>query len=307
MTDKSIKPPILVTGSHRSGSTWVGKVLASAKGTGYMHEPFNPIYPTPNRSPLKVWYHYVSQHNHDTYFQFFRDTLNWDYQSGLRFAAINSAYKAKMWLKYSGIFLKNKGSRPIMKDPIAMFSAPWLHEQFNMPVVILIRHPAAFAYSLKRKDWGFPFEHLQRQKQLLNDWLVDFESEIDEFTNSKKDIIEQACLVWRILYATVNKFQEKYPQWIYLRHEDLSLNPLEEFKGLFNKLDLEFDHKVEQYIIESSGAENPAGTTGNEEQLQRNSAANIKYWRNKLSQEELDRIKELTQDIWPAFYCEADW
>lgn len=33
--------PILVTGSRRSGSTWVGNVLSLAAGTGYVHEPFN--------------------------------------------------------------------------------------------------------------------------------------------------------------------------------------------------------------------------------------------------------------------------
>jgi hypothetical protein len=31
--------PILVTGAHGSGTTWVGKLLALAPGTGYAHEP----------------------------------------------------------------------------------------------------------------------------------------------------------------------------------------------------------------------------------------------------------------------------
>ena len=34
--------PILVTGAHRSGTTWVGKMLALAPGVGYIHEPFSP-------------------------------------------------------------------------------------------------------------------------------------------------------------------------------------------------------------------------------------------------------------------------
>ena len=33
--------PILVTGSHRSGTTWVGKMLAATGSVGYIHEPFN--------------------------------------------------------------------------------------------------------------------------------------------------------------------------------------------------------------------------------------------------------------------------
>ena len=34
--------PILVTGAHRSGTTWVGKMLALAPGVAYIHEPFSP-------------------------------------------------------------------------------------------------------------------------------------------------------------------------------------------------------------------------------------------------------------------------
>jgi hypothetical protein len=40
----SAKRPILVTGAPRSGTTWVGKMLALAPGVGYVHEPFNPRF-----------------------------------------------------------------------------------------------------------------------------------------------------------------------------------------------------------------------------------------------------------------------
>ena len=33
--------PILVTGSHRCGSTWIGKVIATSPSVDYIHEPFN--------------------------------------------------------------------------------------------------------------------------------------------------------------------------------------------------------------------------------------------------------------------------
>jgi hypothetical protein len=37
--------PILVTGAHRSGTTWVGRMLALVPGVEYIHEPFNPVGP----------------------------------------------------------------------------------------------------------------------------------------------------------------------------------------------------------------------------------------------------------------------
>src|SRR5689334_9553048 len=44
---------ILVTGSHRSGTTWVGKMLAEARGLCYLHEPFKPRW-----DPPYVWTHF---------------------------------------------------------------------------------------------------------------------------------------------------------------------------------------------------------------------------------------------------------
>src|SRR5262245_36354035 len=49
--------PILVTGSQRSGSTWVGQMLASHPRVVYFWEPFNRMVP---RSPVKYWYHHVT-------------------------------------------------------------------------------------------------------------------------------------------------------------------------------------------------------------------------------------------------------
>ena len=39
-----ITHPILVTGAHRSGTTWVGKMLAADADTGYISEPLNVLH-----------------------------------------------------------------------------------------------------------------------------------------------------------------------------------------------------------------------------------------------------------------------
>lgn len=301
--------PILVTGSHRSGSTWVGQVLSQATELGYMHEPFNPIYPSVSSAPIDLWFQYIAAHNRSTYTEYFAKTLDWNYQALPRLAGIGNVFQAKMWLKYMLLFTKNRraGKVPLMKDPIAFFSAPWLASEFDMQVVSLVRHPAAFVYSLKRKGWHFPFHHLFQQQELMNDWLAEFAVGIEEFARNKKDIVEQASFFWCILYSTQLKFQERYPNWSYLKHEALSLDPMTEFERLFAKLGLQYTEAIKNYVRQSSSSENPGGTTGSEEQLKRDSAANTKYWKAKMSVEEIAQVKDLTQDIWPAFYTEADW
>ena len=41
MKENTRSNPIFVTGAPRSGTTWVGKMLALSKKIGYIHEPFN--------------------------------------------------------------------------------------------------------------------------------------------------------------------------------------------------------------------------------------------------------------------------
>ena len=43
-------PPILVTGAHRTGTTWVGKMLSANSQTAYMSEPLNVLH-RPGYSP----------------------------------------------------------------------------------------------------------------------------------------------------------------------------------------------------------------------------------------------------------------
>ncbi len=56
--------PILVTGAHRSGTTWIGKMLALAPGVGYVHEPFSPLTaPGISGAPFDRFFAYVTAEN----------------------------------------------------------------------------------------------------------------------------------------------------------------------------------------------------------------------------------------------------
>lgn len=301
--------PILVTGAHRSGSTWVGQVLARASGLGYMHEPFNPIYPFPRPVAIDKWYLYIDAHNQDTYYPYFERLLRWDYQGMGRLAGVNSLFRAKMWAKYQAIFglMRLRGARPVVKDPIAFFSASWLHARFGMPVVILVRHPAAFVHSLRRKDWNFPFEHLLVQKELMDGPLANWAEQIAEYAASRHDLLEQACLLWNILYDRAQRYREEYGSWHFLRHEDLSTDPRGQFGTLFQALGLDLDTRVGRYLDASSGPGNPSGTTGSEERKKRNSAQSSKYWKERMGQADVEKVKRLTEQVWPRYYTETEW
>jgi len=52
--------PVLVTGSMRSGTTFVGNVLAASDRLFYLHEPLNPVWGIASNNR---WFLYVRDAN----------------------------------------------------------------------------------------------------------------------------------------------------------------------------------------------------------------------------------------------------
>ena len=195
----------------------------------------------------------------------------------------------------------------MLKDPIAFFSTEWIYRRYNAHIVITVRHPAAFASSLKLKNWRFDFRNLAEQTALVEKHLPEYGDRIADAANSSPDsIIDQACLIWNIIHSTIAQWKRANPDWIVLRHEDLSLNPNGEFKELFEELDIPFTSQVNSYIDDTSGSQNPSEQTpGNE--FKRDSKANIKNWQTRLSKSEIDSIRQETSEVSASFYDDSDW
>ena len=292
--------PILVTGSHRSGSTWIGRMIEHSLNVRYIHEPFNTDR---KKSPLMYSFEYVSSSSDKEYQEIIKSYIESFYSSSLKTSLIN--LKKIRSIKRGYHFLidyRNRFTkRTLLKDPIAIMSAEWLYETINCDVIVTIRHPAAFIASLKVLNWEFDFNNFLDQKNLMFDHFDNYKSQIIEYSKDKKDIINQGILLWNTLYSTVFKYQEKYgDQWYFVRHEDISRDPVLEFEKIFSFLDLEFKSFIIKEIINSS-------SNKNETELKRDSIKNIKTWKERLSIEEIELIKEKTNTVWKEFYNEEDW
>lgn len=306
--------PILVTGSHRSGTTWVGQMLAMSPTIVYIEEPFNLDHYTPSvcTARFKYWFTYISEENEQDFFKPLKETLS--FRNMLK----NQIYSGRPLHRLKRIgqaylrLLRYQGSRmrPLMKDPIALFSSEWLAARFNMDVVILIRHPAAFVGSLKIKNWTYPFSHFLQQPLLMKRYLLPFKTEIQQMVEKPHDVIDQAALLWKLCYYMVLTYQQVHADWIFLRHEDLSKNPAAEFQHLFTRLSLAFSEPIEQAIQWHSDASNTADSATSNNyftELRRNSRSNILTWKNRLTEDEVNRIKHRVQDVSKYFYSENEW
>jgi len=72
---RSQNSPILVTGSHRSGTTWVGRILEQSGRVRYHYEPLNVIHePEAGRPVIEHEYLYICDENARDY-EAFLETL----------------------------------------------------------------------------------------------------------------------------------------------------------------------------------------------------------------------------------------
>jgi hypothetical protein len=302
--------PILVTGAHRSGTTWVGKMLAASGRVAYISEPLNVWHrPGVMRAPVKHWYLYVCDSNEAEYSDAISETLSFRYHLLRELKSLASLKDFLRMLRDLSIFLSGKiaQKRPLLKDPFAVFSAPWFASRFDCQIVTTVRHPAAFASSLKRLNWTFDFSDFLEQPRLMEDWLEPFREDMHEALQNPRDVIGQACLLWRMIYWVVPQYQRNLPHSQIVRHEDLSQNPNQGFSKLYQDLGLSFTSRVQQDILKSSNSGNPQELSNRAHATRLDSRANLYNWKHRLTPEEVYRVRELTEEVAAQYYSDNDW
>lgn len=296
------KKPILVIGAHRAGTTWVGKIISTPTNINYVHEPFNIDMDRPY-SPFTYWFEYMNENSTEAHekevLKYLRSFLKPTPKIIVKnFLQIHSV---KDFGQFVQGFIGIKKNRTVIKDPIAVMSAEWIYRELNADVVAVIRHPAAFVASLKVKGWEFDFNNWASQSDLMKDYLSGFETEINQYTKDQPDLIDGGILLYRCIYYVISEYQKKYDsEWYFVRHEDLSRNPVSEYEKLFEHLNIEFSASVKDEIIKTT-------TASKKGDLKRDAVKNIHTWKNRLSDEEIERIRNGCKDVWSLYYTEEDW
>jgi hypothetical protein len=305
--------PILVTGSPRSGTTWVGHMLSAAPEVYYIHEPFNPSinlhkYGLPRL--FERYFTYITEGNESYYYSAIKCLIGGKYKLRYGIADARSLGDLQRTLKQYREFRRRRKTSlvPLIKDPIALLSADWLCRRFDINVLVMIRHPAAVISSMKRLGWGtFPDRWALPQYRLMNELLAPFEEQLKQLEKKECDLIEHNAVQWKMLHHVISYYKKEHRDWVFLRHMDISCDPMTCFTELFNTFGLTLTEFARNNIEEYSSRSNPAQAYGTEKPFQLNSEATISNWKHKLSPSEIQRIRELVEDVSCEFYSDDDW
>lgn len=313
------RSPILVTGAPRSGSTWLGNVLSLAPDVGFVHEPFNQgCSQGLCRAAFPHSFVHVTEANEARYLEPMRDTLAWRFSPGAELRAIPTRSEpqppralARLVRDYAYFEqMRRKRARMVIKDPIALFSADWIARRFGAKVAVIIRHPAAFVASMRAAGFVMNFEAFRRQPSLMAGRLAPFADEIRAAAPHPSPSIEANTLLWRILHHHIDLLRAEHPDWIFVRHEDLSHDPMGRFPPLFAALGLPFTAEVEAGLAQFT-RDRPAlgrfSIFGTRRRTMRSSEASTHAFRERLAPDEIATIRRLAAPLWERFYDESDW
>lgn len=283
------KSPILISGAHRSGTTWLGKMISKNNQVGYIYEPFNMNYF--NNIKVPYWFYYLKHDDENEIIKKELDkVINFNYNIKNNLKNINNIKNVLRVVKTFFDFQKNKYSNsiPLIKDPIAIMSAEYIYKEYSAKIIISIRHPAAIISSYVKHNYNHPFYHFLKQEELMSDKLSSFTKKIHHFSEEKQEVIDQGILLYNIIYSVIKEYQKKHKDWLFVKYEDITGNPIESFKKIFAYLDLDYN-QTDLYEIEKETYYNP------------------KPYQDRLTEKEINYIKENTKGIWDDFYSTEEW
>jgi len=303
---------LLVTGIVRSGSTYTGNVLKKVDGLFYMQEPFNYRR---GLVGVKHWFPYADGPG-DPYADLVDRFLacEFDYKQASTPSLLRNALKqvvgnhVSLRAHYYRLVARHRAGM-LIKDPLAAFLSRYMHAQHGIPVVVLVRHPMAFYNSYKRLGWHFEFAHFLTQEALIENHLQEEVAWMERAEHLS--FPQQVGLLWRCVYKVLTDFSREFeddPAWVVMRHEDLCRRPLEEFERMLAPLPFALNEAARNYIRQTTRDDNPVQVPdGKAHVLNRNAQELAEYWMQRVSADEIDAVRTLTEDVAALYYDPALW
>ena len=152
--------------------------------------------------------------------------------------------------KYSSAFAMGalRRKRPLLDDPYASLAAPWIAEEFDGQVAVLVRHPAAMVASYRKLGYRAHFRHFLDQPQLMADYLEPWRAEMEALVETD-DRVAQVATFWTMLHRVLADMADRSDRLHVVRYEDLCADPVGEFERLFTRMGLEFNDAARAEVV----------------------------------------------------------
>lgn len=216
---------VVVAGTGRSGTTWVGEVLARASRSRWLFEPFllneDRQFAMVNKAKIAVdllnYQLYIREHAISPYRKQIERILAG--KIGIRWWYRREVMLPKEWIIYR---------RRVIKDIRANLFLGYLHKQWpKVPIVIVTRDPLSVINSqlsaIRKKGWFFDWNasDVREQPELMEDILAPCQDIIRQSATLAERLAHKWCIE-----TLVPKLQlSKKPGVLFIDYRELLSSP----------------------------------------------------------------------------------
>lgn len=290
----NIADTVVISGSPRSGTTWLAELVSTLPGYTLVDEPLHLRWPDVKAAGIRDWRTYISsdsmQPRAHTYLE---RVLRAQVPSNRQFEAQHPVGQ---------LFELVFGSRNVVKLVRGNRMLGWIQAQFQpRGTILIVRHPCAVVASqLKYKHPGWrktkapPPEHLQ---SAFGGWIPDsmfsrFESTLAAVDSTASRLAAVWCLDTYLALYDPEPFQG-----IVTTYEGLLTKPEKEISRIFHELGSAVPPDVLPALDErSSSASADLKTTDVEAQLGK--------WKSKLQSGQIEDVIRIVDGFGLKFYSD---
>jgi len=302
--------PILVAGLPRGGTTWFGRVLASAPGTVYVHEPdtretapyaragLHGQWQDPNPAALARG---VPAYDRLWRVAFAGGWGDGVFRRGITHVSVSRRMPARVARTMQSALTRHaerhpRGGRAVVKTVYAYYSLEWIADRFDPAIAIVWRSPLNMLPSWLELGW---FPHPVRDRRPVRERFEGTAAWPPPEDLGVERIVWTSCAHLTVMLETA----ARYPAWHVSSHEALCMDPVRGFKEVFDAVGLPWSEEVETYLA----AHDRAGTGFSESRV---ASDEPEAWKRRLTPAQRDaalRVVESFAPEWPAGSALGRW
>jgi hypothetical protein len=286
----------------------------------YVNEPLNPRHP-PGRSPgvlnadITHRYQYICADNEAPWVTAFGDMLKLRYHLIAELRRNHAPYDVVLASKYLTDFTvgKLRRRRALIDDPFGVMSSGWFAERMGCKVVLSVRQPVSVVGSWRKLGWKALLDDVLGQPLLMRDMFAPYADELQKAQDSG-DPVRRAALLWRVTYSALGDLNERQPGLLHIqRYEDLAENPEAGYRELYAVCGLDWTDDARKRIVwatsdhgQKQAERTWTGILSRTAFKPMDSRAALGAYRDRLSEQEIELVHEITDDVAARFYDAKD-
>lgn len=263
MTTEQEKLPhcIVLAGSGRSGTTWLGNIIAANPNMQTIFEPFDARrVPEAGQLPLRPYAR--------------------PYEARPAWAAFT---RRALTGQLHNRWVNRQGRRPwawrqLVKTIRTTLLLGWIEAHFHPRIVFITRHPCAVVHSRLQLQWETHLDTFLQQPQLMADYLEPYRAYIEGATTAT----EKHAVMWAVEnLIPLRQLQEH--AWIFCTYEEFYADPTAEARRILAQLAIRHTCFTERALRRVTMVTRPDSAINQ----QRNP---LTAWQHQLSSADIDTV-----------------